>query len=128
MNKKIAFIGAGNMAAAIIRGLLLSGYDANKIIASDLDSNKLTRLHDELKIQVSEDNTQAILQSDVIILAVKPQLLNEVIGPLKKIFQSRQPIIISVAAGITLSQLHHCLGNDLSVVRAMPNLPAKIGK
>lgn len=128
MNKKIAFIGAGNMAIAMIRGLLLAGYDADQIIATGTNSEKLTQLQDELKIHVTTDNAEAIMQSDVVFLAVKPQLLKEVIEPLKEIIQSRRSIIISVAAGITFSQLHEWLGKDLSIVCAMPNLPVKIGE
>lgn len=128
MNKRIAFIGAGNMASAIIRGLLLSGYDADKIIATATTLGKLTTLQDELKIHVTTDNAKAIIASDVVVLCVKPQTLKEVVAPLKELFQSHRPIVISVAAGITLSQLHQWLGDDLSIANVMPNLPVKIGE
>ncbi len=128
MNKKIAFIGAGNMGSAIIRGLLLSGYDAENIFATATNIKKLKQLQDELKIHVTTDNAKAIMHSDVVVLAVKPQILEAVVSPLKDVFKSSRPIIVSVAAGITLSQLHHWLGEDLPIVCAMPNLPVKIGK
>lgn len=126
--KKIAFIGAGNMASAIIRGLILSGYDEDMIMASDCDLNKLTQLQNELHINITQDNSSAISYADMVMLAVKPQMISQVLAPLKQSFQAQQPIVISMAAGITLLQLQQFIGSEIPIVCVMPNLPAKIGK
>ena len=125
-SQTIAFIGGGNMAASLIGGLIADGYKARKIIASDPDSEKLADLSARFGIQSAADNTSAIEMADVVVLAVKPQVLHEVAATLAPAIQSRQPLIISIAAGIREDALIRWLGGDIALIRTMPNTPAMI--
>jgi pyrroline-5-carboxylate reductase len=122
--KKIAFVGAGNMAESLISGLVSNGYQPDLISASDLSSEKLSSLHACYGVHISENNHKAITGADVVIFAVKPQALAAVIEELAFDLQDLQPLIISIAAGARVHYISHCLGKELSVVRCMPNLPA----
>lgn len=124
---KIAFIGAGNMASAIMGGLIENGFAAQNIFASDPSQEKLDELQNKLGIQTNTDNTAVIAQADVVILAVKPQIMEAVLSPLQTAFSNKQPLVISVAAGINLGSLQAWSGAN-SVVRCMPNTPALVGQ
>lgn len=122
----LAFIGAGNMARAIIGGLLAQGYPAATITASEPD---ITRL-DDLKaqgLQVTDDNSKALANAEVVVLAVKPQLLKSVLEPLAEVAATHQPLFISVAAGVSCQSIQRWLGGQCSLVRCMPNTPALVG-
>lgn len=121
----ITFIGAGNMAKSIIGGLIAKGYPAQNIIASDPMNENLQSLNAMYSIQTTQDNIQAASQADVIILAVKPQVLKKVAQPLQPAL-SHQPVIVSIAAGISSQSLSNWLGDDLAIVRCMPNTPALV--
>ncbi len=121
----IAFIGAGNMASSIIGGLVNSGFPANKIFASDPNQNNLDRLSDQFKINTSSDNNVAVSNADVILLAVKPQLMQVVCEPLRANLP-KNSVVISIAAGITCANLGSWLGTDQALVRCMPNTPAQV--
>lgn len=125
INKKIAFIGAGNMAKAIIGGLIARGYDAKKITASGPRIENLQQVADEFSIVVTTDNLAAARNADVIILSVKPQMLKQVATEIASA-TSHQPLIISLAAGITTESLQTWLGKNSSLVRAMPNTPSQV--
>lgn len=121
----LAFIGSGNMARAIIGGLISNGYAADKIWATDTDLNKM----DDLKQQglhTTTDNDQAVAAADIVILAVKPQVLKTVATAMQDAVQARQPLIVSVAAGIMCDSLDQWLGGNLALVRCMPNTPALV--
>lgn len=122
---KIAFIGAGNMAKAIIGGMLAEGFNAQQIIAAGPRIETLENVQREFHIDVSTDNTAAAVQADVIVLAVKPQMLKEVSLALRESL-AHKPLIISVAAGITTASLANWLGADQSIVRCMPNTPSQL--
>lgn len=122
----LVFIGAGNMASSIIGGLVSHGYPANLITATDPNQEQLQRLAKDTGIQTSTDNQSAAAQADAIILAVKPQLMEAVTRPLKEVIASRKPLIISIAAGITVANLRDWMGNDLPIIRTMPNTPALV--
>lgn len=124
----IAFIGSGNMAGAIMGGLIESGYSANNIIACDPSAEKLSELNSKLGIQTSQDNIKAIEQADVVVLAVKPQVMEKVLEPLKPALEKQQPLVVSVAAGINLNSLQLWCGEKLAIVRCMPNTPSLVGK
>lgn len=127
MNKsKIGFIGAGNMAAAMIGGLIQQGISAENIWASDLNGEALSGLQQQYGIHTSQDNAELIASSDVVILAVKPQVLKQVLEPLKAVIYERQPLLISIAAGINLHSLQSWSGTDTAIVRCMPNTPALV--
>lgn len=125
MNKpKLAFIGAGNMARSIIGGLIAEGYPAGHIIASGPRPESLEQVAKQFGILTSRDNAQAAA-ADVVILAVKPQVLKSVALELQGAL-SHKPLIISVAAGITTVSMGQWLGADQAIVRSMPNTPSMV--
>lgn len=119
---RIAFIGAGNMAASLIGGLRAQGLDASQIRASDPGAETRSRIQAEHGIEAFEDNAQAIDGADVIVLAVKPQVMKTVCQALQPNLQDGQ-LIVSIAAGITCASLQSWVGAR-PVVRCMPNTPA----
>jgi len=126
LNTSVGFIGAGNMAAALIRGMLKSGFAASKLSVTDLDSAKTESLADELGVQAKKDARSVIENSDVIILAVKPYG----VVPLLKSHatQSEGKLWLSVAAGVSTATMESALGAQARVVRVMPNTPALVGE
>ena len=120
----IGFIGGGNMAASIIGGLLASGVDAQRLRASDPSQDSLDRLSALGPITTSQNNLDIIPGCDVLVMAVKPQLMKTVCANIADTVQSSQPLIISIAAGVTSESLNHWLGGNLAIVRCMPNTPA----
>ncbi|MDF1529246.1 MAG: pyrroline-5-carboxylate reductase [Sedimenticola sp.] len=125
-SKSIAFIGSGNMATSLIGGLVADGYDPKQIIASDPDSEKRADLAARFGILTAEDNLAAIAQADVVVLAVKPQVLEQICLSLAQSIQQTQPLVISIAAGIRESDMQHWLGGNVALVRTMPNTPAML--
>lgn len=124
--QKIAFIGAGNMASSLIGGLVADGYDPAYITACDPDRTKLDQLQARYGIHGSDDNSEAIGQADVVVLAVKPQVLKEVADSVATAVQSRRPLVVSIAAGVREADLQRWLGGEVALVRSMPNTPAMI--
>ncbi len=124
----LAFIGAGNMAQAIIKGLIKQGFAASNITATDPDQAKLAQLQAEIGIQVTPDNHQACAQADTIVIAVKPQVMPEVMQHLGDAIDGQRHLIISIAAGVMASSMSNWLGKDTAIVRCMPNTPALVGK
>ena len=122
----IAFIGSGNMAGAIIGGLVENGFDKQSLWASDPSQDRINELTNTLGIQGTMNNITAIEQADVVILAIKPQVMEAVLSPLKEALQEKKPLIISVAAGINLHSINAWTGGDLAIVRCMPNTPALV--
>ena len=119
--KLIAFIGGGNMAQAIVLGLLKQGYPADKIIVNDPNEEKRA-FFAQYGVAVSTDNEQSITQSQVVLFAVKPQVLADVCNPLNAVDFSDK-LIISIAAGISTARLAELLPTAKSIVRVMPNTP-----
>tara|TARA_B100000780_G_C21111225_1_gene449062 strand:+ start:795 stop:1658 length:864 start_codon:yes stop_codon:yes gene_type:complete len=123
----IGFIGAGNMANSLIRGMIANGAEKTSVWATDLDSEKLYTLNSECGIRTG--STAEIAQrADIIVLAVKPQVMKIVCAELKTLLGGRSPLIISIAAGITVSHLSQWIGANTAVIRCMPNTPALVGK
>ena len=125
-NMRIAFIGAGNMASSLIGGLLAKGLDAAQIRASDPGAETRARVSAEHGIELFADNAQAVQDADVIVIAVKPQVMKAVCQDLRAHLEPHQ-LLISIAAGITCTSLQNWLGNQ-PLVRCMPNTPALLGK
>ena len=125
-NMRIAFIGAGNMASSLIGGLLAKGLDAARIRASDPGAETRARVSAEHGIELFADNAQAVQDADVIVIAVKPQVMKAVCQDLRAHLKPHQ-LLISIAAGITCTSLQNWLGNQ-PLVRCMPNTPALLGK
>lgn len=124
--KKITFVGAGNMARSIIAGLTASGYPADKITATDPNQSQRDELSSTYGINTDADNLAAAQSADVIVLAVKPQLM-EVVGEGLKTIDFSGKLVISIAAGICAERLNEMLGATLNLVRVMPNTPALVG-
>ena len=122
--KKIAFIGGGNMAASLIGGLVSNGWTAEYIIVSDPSVERLAYLQHTFGIQTTQDNSAAAAYAEVIVLAVKPQVMQSVCMSLSE--QVGSQLIISIAAGIPCSAISQWLGSQ-TVIRCMPNTPALIG-
>lgn len=123
---RIAFIGAGNMAAALISGLVADGTDPQTLIASDPAPEKCSALASATGIQTTGDNSAAVSQARVVVLAVKPQVLRDVALHLRDGIQTASPLVLSIAAGIRTDTLDDWLGGATALVRAMPNTPAML--
>jgi len=123
----ISIIGAGNMGSSLIGGLINSGFPADNIIASDPNSDQLRQLQEKFHIQTSSDNVQALQTANVLILAVKPQMIPKIAAQIAPIIHSRKILVISIAAGVRLSILERDLGDKTAIVRTMPNTPALVG-
>lgn len=128
---QIGFIGAGNMAQALIGGLIKSEFSAENIYATDLDTEKLNQLCSQFQIRSSESNQVLVEQCDVIVLAVKPQVLQQVIRDID--CQGKAPLFISIAAGITTTAMNNWFTTSEQtnpshqpIVRTMPNTPALV--
>lgn len=123
---KIGFIGGGNMASSLISGLIASGHPAQQIWVADIDAEKLEALADQLGVNISCSNEQLVELSDVLVLAVKPQVLRAVAVGIAPLLQRKQPLVVSIAAGISQVSLARWLGSQVAVVRCMPNTPALV--
>ena len=123
---KIAFIGAGNMASSIIGGLTAKGFDAQSMTASDPYPESLVNLAKIASVNITHDNHQAVANADVVVLAVKPQMMKTVLEDLASSVQQSKPLMISIAAGIETNSLDKWLGGDMPIVRCMPNTPALV--
>lgn len=126
-DKKICFVGAGNMANAIVGGLVQKGLPAKNITASAPSQDHLTQIKTSWGVCTSSDNIAAVKQADIVVLSVKPQILKQVCESLVSGLEHR-PLIISIAAGIELNSLSDWLGHEHAIVRCMPNTPAQVLK
>ena len=123
----IAFIGGGNMARSLIGGLVARGVPAAGIRVAEPVAALREALHADFGVQVFEQAVAAADGAGTWVLAVKPQVLREVCAGLAPSAQVQRPLVVSIAAGITATQLERWLGGDLAVVRTMPNTPALLG-
>lgn len=124
--KLIAFIGGGNMAQAIVLGLLKQGYPATQIIVNDPNEEKRAYFA-KLGVQTAENNVESVTRAEVVLLAVKPQMMAEVCAPLSAVDFSDK-LLISIAAGISTARLQALIPSAKSIVRVMPNTPALVGE
>ncbi|WP_197085983.1 pyrroline-5-carboxylate reductase [Spongiibacter sp. IMCC21906] len=122
----IAFIGGGNMAASILGGLIASGVDPSRLWASDPNPESLTALQALAPINTTANNADAIAAADIVVLAVKPQIMATVAKAIAPLLTDTQPLFISIAAGITSASLDQWLGGKQAIVRCMPNTPALV--
>lgn len=124
---KIAFIGGGVMGEAMIKGILGKGLTKPQdIIASDVNEERLSALGQGYSIRTSANNRQAIQNCEVVVLAIKPQNLKEVMKELRSAFQPHQ-LVLSIVAGASMTTIAKGLDHN-AVVRAMPNTPAQISE
>jgi pyrroline-5-carboxylate reductase len=123
----LAFLGAGNMASAMLRGLIAQNIsESARIFAADVRPEALRALADTLGIQVSPSNRDACAAADVVVLAVKPQVLESVVMDVANVIGETK-LLISIAAGVPIARIRQWLGGRGRVVRAMPNTPAMVG-
>lgn len=122
--QQIVFIGGGSMARSLAGGLVADGYPPERIRATDPDADQRERLAGRLGIEVGDDNRAAVADADVVVLAVKPQLLREVAVDLGPALAPRRPLVISIAAGVRIGDVGRWLDHDGPIVRCMPNTPA----
>lgn len=125
-DKKIAIIGAGNMGEALISGLIVSGSSKPKsIICTDVRESKLEEIKNEYGVRIATNNVEAVEASDIIIYAVKPQIIAAVLKETaEKLDMSK--LVISIAAGVPMAAIESCLNKDLRLIRVMPNIAASV--
>lgn len=123
----LSFIGAGNMARSLIGGLIADGYPVHRICVSDPNPDQLVTLAAQFNIRTGTDNIAAAGEADTLILAVKPQVLHDVVVEISDVVARNKTLVISIAAGIRESDIDRWLGiGTAAIVRAMPNTPALI--
>lgn len=125
--KNISFIGAGNMTQAIVKGLVENNYSAKHIMASNPSVEKLDALKGVTGINITQNNAEAIEFAEVVVLAVKPQLMANVAEAFLKEVNLENKLLVSIAAGISAKRFSEMLGGHVRVVRVMPNTPSAIG-
>lgn len=125
--RHITFIGGGNMARSLIGGLLATGWPRSEISVSDPDTTQRHLMERQFDVATYADSAAAAVDADVLMLAVKPQVLRSALEPITDTVQSAQPLVLSIVAGIRLEAIDQWLGGGLPVVRAMPNTPALVG-
>lgn len=126
LRQKIVFLGAGNMAEALISGIVkgrLAGKE--KIIATDIRKERIIYLKKKLGIGVTTNNQEAVKRGEIIILAVKPQQIKELLGEIGNLVTKKQ-LVISIAAGIPTRYIEKFFKQKVQVVRVMPNTPALV--
>lgn len=124
----LAFIGAGNMSRSIIAGLVQAGYPADRIIAANPSRPKLDALANDYGIRITQDNAEAARAAEVIVLAVKPQLMAAMLSALvAQLGTLEGKLLISIAAGIKVARLAEMAGGHGQIIRTMPNTPSLLG-
>lgn len=128
MNKRIGFIGCGNMGKAMVMALVKSDSIKNdNIIVSTKSKASAELINKELKVKTTTDNKDVVLNSDIIFIAVKPYFFKDVIDEIKDIIDDTK-IVVSIAAGVTIKNIEDWFGKVVKVVRTMPNTPALVGE
>lgn len=126
--RTIAFIGAGNMSRSIIAGLIQAGYPAGRITAANPSRLKLDALADQFGIRITQNNAEAAREAEVIVLAVKPQLMAAMLEALVAELGSLEgKLLVSIAAGIKVERLQEMAGGHGRIIRTMPNTPSLLG-
>ncbi|MCS2157829.1 pyrroline-5-carboxylate reductase [Scandinavium sp. H11S7] len=126
MDKKIGFIGCGNMGKAILGGLIASGQvQPTQIWVYTPSPEKVAALHDQYGINAAESAQEVAHVADIVFGAVKPGIMTKVLSDVTSSF-NKETVVVSIAAGVTLDQLAQALGHDRKIVRAMPNTPSLV--
>ena len=120
------------MAASLIGGLLGKGgqsatLSADRIMVFEPNAERAAQLHEEFGVTIAADNDTLVRQSDIIVIAIKPQVMKQALSPLVAAFAESNPLIVSIVAGITVASILQWLQGDYAVVRIMPNTPALVG-
>lgn len=126
--KRIAFIGGGNMAEAMIRGIIRGGIcDPKKILVSDISPDRLKFLKEKYGIDARSSNIEAFKISDLIVLSIRPIVVDSVLSEIRDLSDPSK-LIISIVTGIPISRIAEGLGRKARVIRAVPNLPVLVGE
>jgi len=123
----IALIGGGNMARALIGGLLRQGHPAQHLCVGEPQPDARAFLERQFAVRTAADNEAAIEDAALVILAVKPQVAAQVLQPLQQSLQARRPVLLSIVAGLRIADLARLCPSGLPIVRAMPNRAALVG-
>ena len=123
--RTIVFIGGGNMASCIVGGMISEGFKQQEILVSVPSDESKIRLTESYGVAVTSDNIAAVAEADVVVLAVKPQIMRNVVLDLAAALP-KDAVVVSVAAGISIKSLQSWLGVDKAIVRAMPNTPSLV--
>lgn len=127
-DKKLCIIGAGQMGEALFGGFIKSGIvQAGQIILNDVNIERLQSLKDKYHIEFNADTLEAVKKSDIVLVAVKPQHIDQVLSGAKDGFREDQ-IVISIAAGVPTEKIRSLIGKNARIVRVMPNTPALVGQ
>ena len=129
-NKKLGFVGGGNMAEAMVNGLITASFiEARNILVSDPISERLEYMHSEYKVRTTSDNRELVQKSDILVIAVKPQSVKKILKNFADLVDGEK-LIVSVAAGVPISLIEEILDGKsekkVPVVRTMPNTPALV--
>lgn len=128
MNKNIGFIGCGNMAKAMIGGIVKSKLvNSNMITVSDLNQNALDNVKNEFLVNTTIDSKEVVKNSDIIVVAVKPNVYDAVLDSVKEFIDDKK-IIVTIAAGKDIKSVENVIGLDKKIVRTMPNTPALVNE
>lgn len=128
MSKKIGFVGCGNMGSSMVGGMIKSGFlNADNIIISTKTEESSKKLQEQFGVTTTLDSNLVARESEIIILAVKPFMYKQVIDEIKSDL-TKDKLIITVAAGISIDNMEQWLGNDFKIIRTMPNTPALVGQ
>jgi pyrroline-5-carboxylate reductase len=124
--KKVGFVGAGNMGEALIKGLLAANLvPPEAIYVTDVRLERLKELDRQYGVQIAANNSELVRQADVVLLAVKPQIMEPVLREIASAV-TRKRLLISIAAGVSTARIREALGKDARLIRVMPNTPALV--
>ena len=126
-DQRLGLIGGGNMARSLVGGLIKSGIAPESMIVSDPDDSIRRALAEDFSIQTCADNTDAARVADILVLAVKPQVMRCAVEDIAESLLQRQPLVVSIAAGIPIASIESWAGSPLALIRVMPNTPALTG-
>ncbi|MCK5737997.1 pyrroline-5-carboxylate reductase [bacterium] len=125
-NKKISIIGAGNIGGSLIAGLLAAHHSVpENVLVSDINQKHLEKFREKYGIKITTNNAETVQNADILLLAVKPQIIKTVLDGIKQLLNP-ETLIVSVVAGITTRHINTWIGQDNPVVRAMPNIAARV--
>lgn len=126
MDVNVGFIGVGNMGSALVKGMVESGIILpSRIHIFDIDNNKIAKLKKETGVNTAQNNVEVVKKSDIIVVAVKPNMIKDILEPLKEVFTGDK-VLVSIAVGVKTKTFKDILGADKKIVRTMPNTPAMV--
>jgi len=125
-NTRITFIGCGNMGRSLIGGMIADGYPKNLIVGCDIDSGQREHSAQQFGIETLQNSNDAVRGAEIVVLAVKPQVMHDTLRELRESLLDEKPLLLSIAAGIQLKTLTRWSSDKLAIVRAMPNTPSLV--